>query len=242
MAYQRKSEVLEKLDPTQLKIYTHLPEGIPLGKAVKVKILDAEKDDTRLFIRFQDSFGHQVKQQHFLSNRDGNGASFAIRQLLSSITHSSQMFKHLMSLDDLTQVLIDTEIKTQYELGTGIYIVSYMNNFRLINENYELQNDIQYTTVSEARQAMLMLGFKEGWAQITGYTPINSTTQMTNTVRIETLLGDDYAIDSDTFNVFGSSGTDTQDSNKTQSNNRTHQVERDGYRKVSSSLPESKRF
>lgn len=242
MAYQKKSGVLEKLDPTQLKVFTHLPEGIPLGKPVKVTILEATVVyNRRLHLRFQDNFGHQIKQQHFVSNRDDNGSSFAVRQLLSSITHSSQMFKHLVeSLN--TDVLKDAELRTQYELGPGNYVASHMNSFIIVNENYELMTDTQYPTVTETRQAMLMSGFKEGWAQITGYTPVNTATQMSNTVRMEVQLGDDYAIDSDTDYVFGSPGIDTQDTNTTKANHSVDTVERNGYRKVSSSLPESKRF
>ena len=112
----------------------------------------------------------------------------------------------------------------------------------MINENYEMLSEINYPSLAAARQAALKLGRKEGWPQITGFIAPKAAIQMANTIKIEHILGDSYAIDSDTNNNIGSTRTDTHNQDKPEAYDSTHQVERNGSSQVSSSLPESKRF
>ena len=244
MAYNRSSGVMEKLDSTQLKVFTNLSEGIPIGKQVEMEILEAEQSLDFIKLVFRDGFGHQARQRIFVRDRSDQNYSFALRQLLASITHSSQMFKHLVGdeRDGGFSLLTGSSIKLQYELGNGFYIAGYMGSFIIINENYEMMSEIQHETLADARQAALKLGLKEGWPQITGFMAPKSAVQMANTIKIEHALGDTYAIDSDTDDIFGSARIDTPTEDKSKTYNSTHQVERDGHIQVSSTLPESKRF
>jgi len=241
MAYNKSSGVMEKLDSTQLKVFTNLSEGIPIGKQIEMEILEADQTEEHIKLVFKDSFGHQARQRIFVRDRSDQGYSFALRQLLASITHSSQMFKHLVGGVGFA-VLEGVSIKLQYELGQGFYIAGYLGGFIVINENYEMVSEINHETLADARQAALKLGLREGWPQITGFMAPKAAVQMANTIKIEHVLGDSYAIDSDTDNVFGSARTDTSTEDKPKAYDSTHQVERDGHRQIPSALPESKRF
>lgn len=247
MAYKKASAVLERLDPTQIKLFTNLSDGIPLSKPVEMEITSIDETELNLVVHLEDSFGHKAKQRLFLMDRQGLGYSFGIRQMIASITNSNNLFKHLMGVAFLkdwsfSEALMGLTIKAQFELGSGFYIAGHMSKFVILDENYQMLNDTNYDTLADARIAALGLGYKEGWPQLTTFVAPKTSVQMHNTILIETFLGDTYAGSDDPDDIHGQSVTDSEDSDETQTDCSADKVERDGHSKISSALPESKRF
>ena len=246
MAYQKSTSTMEKLDPTQLKVFTNIAEGVPMGKPLEVEIIGITSDATHLNLVVTDNFGHQMKLRPFMMDREGRGLSFALRQLLASVTQCSTLFKFLVNAVEggrtLTDLFPNCKFKVHYELGTGFYVGSYLGKFIVINENYERLSEVNYETMHEARQSGMMMGFKEGWPQTTGFFAPKTTVQETNTLSIEHRLGDEYALDSDTDYNIGGEHAAPKTPTSAKAHHSTNKVERKGTRKVSSSLPKSQRF
>ena len=240
MAYN-KTRTYEQLDPNDIKVFTPLTEGIPLGKPFEVAITAISEFDDKLRLDLSDSFGHNMQWRIFQRSRDAYSLSFALRQLLSSLTQTSEMFRTLVSRIETDQLdwdhLIGCKFKIQYELGTGFYVGNYLNNFVVINENYELLTDTTIDSLYDARMAGISLGLKEGWPQISGFSAPKSAVQMGNAVILELNLGEDYAVNNLT-ECLARDGIEVE----SETSSSINRVERNGTRQVSSSLPLDKRF
>jgi hypothetical protein len=220
MAYQRQTNTVEKISPNDIVLLAKFSG--PIGHKFPVDIVEAtvkpvSNGATKVHLTVEDDFKQRNTMYFFTHDRDRVYPNFIFRQLLSSLTDNSSVFRTMIEevmnheygwLDHIR----GARVHLKYELGPGNYVGIHHEKYMYINEKYELTAGPFDTLAAAESFNEFKDSCLEGSEILAGIYPVSMKTMRQNHELIVPRMRSIYEI-----------SDDPNDSQQPASNTPTHQ-------------------